>query len=131
MNCKMNRAAFAVLASLIVLAQAAFAADEPEMTEFPLATEGHRPQAITAGPDGNLGATEVIHHHILLHTPAGAVTAFHCPGPGVRGFERGSSPVAPGALRPPVARLGLVGGMYRGTPALAVWDAGRARTLVP
>src|SRR5476651_1358623 len=83
MNCKMNRAFFTLLAALFVFARTAFAADEPEMTEFPLATEGHRPQAITAGPDGNLWATEVIKHIILRITPAGEITEFPVPGTGV------------------------------------------------
>ena len=93
MNRKMNRATFAVLASLFVLARTAFAADEPEMTEFALATEGHRPQAITAGPDGNLWATEVIKHIILRITPTGEITEFPVPGTGV-GVLQG---IAPGA----------------------------------
>src|SRR5438874_1967312 len=62
-----------------------------EMTEFALATEGHRPQAITAGPDGNLWVTEVLKHEILRVTPAGEITEFAVPGKGV-GVLQGIAP---------------------------------------
>src|SRR5206468_11869779 len=50
------------------------------VTEFELASPGHRPQAIVAGPDGNLWVTEVIKHKILRVTPDGAITEFPVPG---------------------------------------------------
>jgi hypothetical protein len=46
-------------------------------------------------------------------------------------FEMASFPVPPGSILPLFAQLGLVDVNYRAKPALAVWDAVRARTLVP
>ncbi len=67
--------ATAVAAALVASANAA----DP-VTEFPLASEGHRPQAIVAGPDGNLWVTEVIKKKILRVTPKGEITEFPVPG---------------------------------------------------
>src|SRR3954454_10403213 len=50
------------------------------VTEFPLASAGHRPQAIVTGPDGNLWVTEVIKKKILRVTPQGKITEFAVPG---------------------------------------------------
>lgn len=62
------------------LAVADLARAENAITEFALATEGHRPQAITTGPDGNLWVTEVVKHKILRVTPKGEITEFAIPG---------------------------------------------------
>ncbi len=53
---------------------------EEAIKEFPLSTAGHRPQAITLGPDGNLWATEVLKHKILKITPEGKITEYPVPG---------------------------------------------------
>src|SRR4051794_41116909 len=58
------------------------AADGP-ITEFPLSSEGHRPQAVVAGPDGNVWVTEVIKKKIIRVTPKGEITEFPVPGTGV------------------------------------------------
>jgi virginiamycin B lyase len=50
------------------------------INEYPLATVGHRPQAIVLGPDGNMWATEVIKKKILKITPDGAITEYAVPG---------------------------------------------------
>src|SRR6185503_18318904 len=54
-----------------------------DIVEFELASEGHRPQAIAAGPDGNLWVTEVIRHKIVRVTPAGQITEFPVPSKAV------------------------------------------------
>src|SRR6478736_1892514 len=61
---------------------AGLAAAQPcgPVVEFPLATEGHRPQAVAAGPDGNLWVTEVLKKKILRVTPRGEITEFPVPG---------------------------------------------------
>ena len=71
----------AVLALVVLNSIGVRAADE--VTEFHLEAEGHRPQAITPGTDGNLWVTEVIKHKILRVTPAGKITEFPVPGEGV------------------------------------------------
>lgn len=53
------------------------------ITEFPLSTPSHRPQAIVAGPDGNLWVTEVIKKKIVRVSPSGMITEFAVPGMGV------------------------------------------------
>src|ERR1043165_7328864 len=50
-----------------------------EIVEFELSSEGHRPQAIAAGPDGNLWVTEVLKHKIVKITPAGQISEFPVP----------------------------------------------------
>src|SRR5689334_18407534 len=50
-----------------------------DIVEFELPSEGHRPQAIAKGPDGNLWVTEVLKHKIVRITPAGAITEFPVP----------------------------------------------------
>src|SRR6476620_1380672 len=59
------------------------AAEKANITEYPLAAEGHRPQAICVGPDGNLWVTEVLKHSILRVTPAGEITQWVVPGENV------------------------------------------------
>jgi len=54
-------------------------ANDP-VTEFPLSSEGHRPQAIIAGPDGNLWVTDSGKHKIIRVTPDGKITEFVVPG---------------------------------------------------
>ena len=63
---------------LVVIARSILASNE--ITEFPLASDGHRPQGITSGPDGNLWVTEVLKHKILRVTPVGQITEFQIPG---------------------------------------------------
>lgn len=46
-------------------------------------------------------------------------------------FDMASFPVPPGSILPLFAQLGLVDVNFRAKPALAVWDAVRARTLAP
>jgi virginiamycin B lyase len=54
-----------------------------EIREFPLPTEGHRPQAIAAGPDGNVWVTEVLKHKILRVSPDGKIAEFPVPSKAV------------------------------------------------
>src|SRR3954466_10539664 len=61
------------------------------IVEFELATPGHRPQAITTGPDGNLWVTEVLQHKILKVTPAGKISEFPVSGEHV-GVLQGIAP---------------------------------------
>src|SRR3954468_23121732 len=51
--------------------------------EFALASDGHRPQAIVPGPDGNMWVTEVLQHKILKVSPKGEITEYPVPGEGV------------------------------------------------
>jgi virginiamycin B lyase len=67
------------LCSLAMFLIFASVASEP-ITEFELSSPGHRPQAITTGPDGNLWVTEVLKHMILKVTPDGKITEFPVPG---------------------------------------------------
>ncbi len=87
-------------ATLILLAAMlvpqARAADD-EVTIYPLPSDGHRPQAITSGPDGNLWVTEVSKHEIVRITPAGVITEFAIPGEGV-GVIQGIATGPDGAL---------------------------------
>ncbi len=69
--------------SLVALAMARTAPAQATIDEFPLASDGHRPQAIVSGPDGNLWVTEVLKHEILRVTPAGKITEFPVPGKAV------------------------------------------------
>jgi virginiamycin B lyase len=64
---------------MTVTLTASAAPDDP-VTEFSLASDGHRPQAIVAGPDGNLWVTEVLKKKILRVTPKGEITEFQVPG---------------------------------------------------
>jgi virginiamycin B lyase len=66
-------------AFIVALLSAGFARPSDDITEFALASEGHRPQAIAAGPDGNLWVTEVIKHKIVRISPAGEITEFPVP----------------------------------------------------
>ncbi len=70
-----------IIATLLLMSSTASAADE--IKEFSLSTEGHRPQAMTVGPDGNLWVTEVIKHLIFRVTPNGEITEYPVPGKGV------------------------------------------------
>src|SRR5438309_677700 len=54
-----------------------------EIAEVALKSEGHRRQALTIGPDGNLWATEVLKHELLRITPTGEITEFPVSGKGV------------------------------------------------
>ena len=65
----------AALVGLLLLA----ARTPGDITEFQLPSEGHRPQAIASGPDGNLWVTEVIKHKIVRVTPAGQMSEFPVP----------------------------------------------------
>jgi virginiamycin B lyase len=71
----MNRVS--MLVALVLVAGIACAG---EITEFALPTDGHRPQAIVTGPDGNLWVTEVIKHEIVRVTPSGEITEFPVTG---------------------------------------------------
>ncbi len=64
---------------------------------FPLPTEGHRPQAIAVGPDGNLWVTEVLMHEIVRVTPQGVLSEFPIPGQGV-GVIQGIAAGSDGAM---------------------------------
>src|SRR3954471_10363108 len=81
------------LVSLIcfgTISASALAAD-PAIQEFALSSPGHRPQAIVAGPDGNLWVTEVLKHKIIRITPKGEIQEFPVAGEGV-GVLQGISP---------------------------------------
>jgi virginiamycin B lyase len=56
---------------------------EGPISEFKLASAGHRPQAIVTGPDGYLWVTEVIKKKLLRVSPTGTITEFSVPGMGV------------------------------------------------
>jgi virginiamycin B lyase len=85
-------ATLSLVAVSLICTSSARAVD-PVIEEFPLSTEGHRPQAIVPGPDGNLWVTEVLKHKILRVTPKGEITEFPVPGEGVgvlQGIAAGS-----------------------------------------
>ena len=67
-----------LVALMLVGMSGAFAASD--FTEFALTTDGHWPQALTIGSDGNLWATEVLKHELLRITPAGEITEFPVSG---------------------------------------------------
>src|SRR6185369_2012962 len=69
-------------ATVVVLAVCA-AIKPGDIVEFELPSEGHRPQAIATGPDGNLWVTEVIKHKIVRVTPAGQITELPVPSKAV------------------------------------------------
>ena len=69
----------AAIAAVLLLA----ARKPGDITEFELSSEGHRPQAIAPGPDGNLWVSEVIKHKIVKITPAGQITEFPVPSKSV------------------------------------------------
>ena len=87
----------AATATLILLTGLSVQASDVEVTVFPLSSEGHRPQAIAVGPDGNLWVTEVSKHEILRLTPQGVITEFPVPGEGV-GVLQGIAAGADGAM---------------------------------
>jgi virginiamycin B lyase len=89
-----GRAAIAWLAGAFACA---WGASAPEVAIFPLPSTGNRPQAIIAGGDGNVWATEVQRHGILRVTPAGVITTFAVPGEGV-GVLQGIAWGSDGAL---------------------------------
>lgn len=65
--------------AILLLGTIATAADNP-ISEFELSTPGHRPQAVVAGPDGNIWVTEVLKKKIVRITPDGKITEFPVPG---------------------------------------------------
>src|SRR5476651_411664 len=69
----------ALLVSLVAVLCGVSSRASEEIVEFPLATEGHRPQALTIGPDGNLWVTEVLKHKILKLTLKGEFTEYAVP----------------------------------------------------
>ncbi|MBI3832127.1 MAG: Virginiamycin B lyase [Planctomycetes bacterium] len=93
MICSGYTQAFGIACAAAFVAVSAQVWAANEVSEFQLTTEGHRPQAITPGPDGNLWVTEVIKHTILKVTPAGQITEYPIPGTGVgviQGIAAGS-----------------------------------------
>src|SRR3984957_8975410 len=55
-------------------------AADSSITEFVLPTEGHWPQGIAAGPDGNMWVTESKKKVVIRITPDGKTTEFAIPG---------------------------------------------------
>jgi virginiamycin B lyase len=70
----------ALLAALCLGGTGAAAGAGGPLIEFVCPSEGHRPQIITVGPDGNLWATDSLKHTILRITPKGRITPFAVPG---------------------------------------------------
>lgn len=78
---RINRCIFLVTACLCwSLAMAGNARADGPITEFVIPTEGHWPQGIVTGPDGNLWVTESRKRKIIRITPDGKITDFTVPG---------------------------------------------------
>ena len=109
------------LASVLTFTASTASAAEGPITEFALAGEGHRPQAIVTGPDGNLWVTEVGKHKIIRITPAGKITEFPVPGEKV-GVLQGITAGADGNIwfssreENAIRRVSLEGGIQRHLP---------------
>jgi len=73
----------------ILLAAALGGPGKAEIQEFALPSEGHRPQAIAPGPDGNMWVTEVLKHKILRVSPDGTITEFPVPSKSTVGVLQG------------------------------------------
>ena len=59
--------------ALVILATLAFS-KPGDIAEFEFPSEGHRPQAIAPGPDGNLWFAEMAANKIARITPKGEIT---------------------------------------------------------
>jgi virginiamycin B lyase len=76
----LNRLVCVFATGLCSLSLAWAAGANDPITEFAISSEGHRPQAIIAGPDGNLWVADSGKHKIIRVTPDGKMTELVVPG---------------------------------------------------